>query len=160
LFEPTWPFYLKLNLSKTIYFLKGTWFLYVLSKYQGMLKILQWNASLRKTPTFKIARSSPQKFSIYRSCIKSSIEVLTNTTKSIKVELKIIPIYLTSIINLNFSIPFRTFHNTTKWKELFSLKGTTFVYVLSSDWWISGLTPLCFVYISTTTCYYNSSIQV
>jgi hypothetical protein len=29
---------------------------------------------------------------------------------------------------------------TTKWNKLFSLKGTTFVYVLSSDWWISGLT--------------------
>ena len=25
-------------------------------------------------------------------------------------------------------------HNTTKWKELFSLKGTTFVYVLRSNW--------------------------
>ena len=59
-FEPTWPFYLKFNLSKTIYFLKRTWFLYVLSKYQGMLKILQWNARLRKTPTLKIARSSPK----------------------------------------------------------------------------------------------------
>jgi hypothetical protein len=42
---------------------------------------------------------------------------------------------------LNYSIPFSSFHNTTKWKELFSLKGTTFVYVLSSDWWINGLTP-------------------
>ena len=52
------------------------WFLYVLSKFQGMFKILQWFARLRKTPTLKIARSSPQKFSIYRSCIKSSIEVL------------------------------------------------------------------------------------
>jgi hypothetical protein len=38
-FEPTWPFYLKFNLSKTIYFLKRTWFLYVLSKYQAMFKI-------------------------------------------------------------------------------------------------------------------------
>ncbi len=59
-FEPTWPFYLKFNLSKTIYFLKRTWFLYVLSKYQGMFKGLQWNAMLRKTPTLKIARSSPR----------------------------------------------------------------------------------------------------
>jgi hypothetical protein len=56
----SWPFYLKLNLSKTIYFLKHTWFLYVLSKYQGMFKILQWNAMLRKAPTLKIARSSPR----------------------------------------------------------------------------------------------------
>jgi hypothetical protein len=47
----------------------------------------------------------------------------------------IIPIYFTSIINFNYSIPFSSFHNTTKWKELFSLKGTTFVYVLSSNWW-------------------------
>ena len=57
-FEPTWPFYLKHNLPKNIYFLKRTWFLYVLSKYQGMFKILQWNAVLRKTPTLEIARSS------------------------------------------------------------------------------------------------------
>jgi hypothetical protein len=42
-------------------------------------------------------------------------------------------IYLTSIISFNHSIPFSSFHNTTKWKELFSWKGTTFVYVLSSD---------------------------
>ena len=59
-FEPTWSFYLKLNLSKTIYFLKRTWFLYVLSKYQGMFKILQWNAILQKTPTLKITWSSPR----------------------------------------------------------------------------------------------------
>jgi hypothetical protein len=45
---------------KTIYFLKRTWFLYVLSKYQGMFKILQWNAMPRKAPTLKIARSSPR----------------------------------------------------------------------------------------------------
>jgi hypothetical protein len=41
-------FYLKFNLSKTIYFLKRIWFLYVLSKYQGMF--------------------------IYRSCIRSILE--------------------------------------------------------------------------------------
>ena len=89
------------------------------------------------------------KFNIYRSCIKSSIEVL----KYNKFGLKIILIYLTSIINFNYFIPFSIFHNTTKRKELFSLKGTTFEYVLNSDWWISGLTPfglfvfvLCLVY--------------
>jgi hypothetical protein len=38
--------------------------------------------------------------------------------------------HLTSIINFNYSIPFSIFHNTTKRKELFSLKGTTFVYAL------------------------------
>jgi hypothetical protein len=48
----------------------------------------------------------------------------------------------TSIINFNYSIPFSICYNTTKQKELFSLKGTTFVYVLSSDWWIIGLTPV------------------
>jgi hypothetical protein len=52
-FEPTWPLYLKFNLSKTIYFLKRTWFLYVLSKYHGMFKMLQWNARLRKSSLFK-----------------------------------------------------------------------------------------------------------
>ena len=55
---------------------------------------------------------SPQKFPIYRSCIKFG--------------LKIIFIYLTSIINFNYSIPFCICHNTTKRKEMFSLKGTTF----------------------------------
>jgi hypothetical protein len=58
-FEPSWLFYLKFNLSKTISFLKRTWFLYVLWKYQGMFKVLQWNARLWKTPTLKITRSSP-----------------------------------------------------------------------------------------------------
>jgi hypothetical protein len=41
---------------------------------------------------------------------------------------KIIIIYWTLIINFNYSIPFSIIHNTTKWKEIFSLKGTTFVY--------------------------------
>jgi hypothetical protein len=50
-------------------------------------------------------------------------------TKSIKYGLKIIPIYLTSIINFNYSIPVGSFHNNTKWKELFSLKRTTSVHV-------------------------------
>jgi hypothetical protein len=50
-----WPFYLKFNLSKTIHFLKRPWFLYVLSKYQAMFKVLQWNARLWKIPTLKIA---------------------------------------------------------------------------------------------------------
>jgi hypothetical protein len=55
-FEPTWSLYLQINLSKTIYFLKRTWFLYVLSKYHGMFKILQWNTRLRKTPTLTILK--------------------------------------------------------------------------------------------------------
>jgi hypothetical protein len=59
-FEPTWPFYLKFNLSKTIHFLQRPWFLYVLSKYQAMFKVLQWNARLWKIPTLKIAPSSPK----------------------------------------------------------------------------------------------------
>jgi hypothetical protein len=41
------------------YFLKRTWFFYVLWKYQVMFKVLQWNARQWKTPTLKIARSSP-----------------------------------------------------------------------------------------------------
>jgi hypothetical protein len=43
--------------------------------------------------------------------------------------------------HVNYYIPFSSCHNTTKRKELFSLKGITFIYVLSSDWWISGSTP-------------------
>ena len=65
----------KFKLFKTIYFLKRTWFLYVLWKYQEMFKVLQWNARQWKTPTLKIA-VIPGKFNIYRSYIKSTIEVL------------------------------------------------------------------------------------
>ena len=56
-----------------------------------------------------------------------------NTIKSIKFGLKIILIHLTSIINL--IIPFHSVFITIQQSErnLF-LKGTTFVYVLSSDW--------------------------
>jgi hypothetical protein len=39
-FVLTWVFCLKLNLSKTIHFLTRTWFLYVLTKYQAMFKVL------------------------------------------------------------------------------------------------------------------------
>jgi hypothetical protein len=52
-FEPAWLFYLKFNLFMRIHFLKSTWFLYVLWKYQGMFKVLQWNARVWKTPTLK-----------------------------------------------------------------------------------------------------------
>jgi hypothetical protein len=41
----------KFNLSKTIHFLKRPWFPYVLSKYQAIFKVLQWNARLWKIPT-------------------------------------------------------------------------------------------------------------
>ena len=116
-FEPAWLFYLKFNLSKTIYFLKRTWFLYVLWNYQGIFKVLQWNyqrifkvlqwnARLWKTPTLKIAQSSPGN-----------------------------------------SIFIGHASNPQKRKELFSLKGTTFV---SSDWWIIGLTPLIIDLMSYT----------
>ena len=74
----------------------------------------------------------PQKFPIYRSCIKSSISIL-NTTKSIKLGLNVILIHLTSIINL--IIPFYSVFVTIQQSERnFFLKETTFVYVLSSDW--------------------------
>ena len=45
-----------------------------------------------------------------------------------KFGIKIILIYLLSIINSNYSIPFSIFHYTTKRKELFSLKGTSFAF--------------------------------
>ena len=51
----------------------------------------------------------------------------------IKFGLKIILIHLTSIINL--IIPFHSVFVTIQQSErIFFLKGTTFVYVLSSDW--------------------------
>ena len=114
LFKPTSPFYLKFNISKTIYFLKRTWFLYVLSKYQDMFKISQWNTKLRKTHTLKIARSPPRNL-VFIGHASIPPYRHYNTTKSIKFWLKIIPIYLPSIINFNYSIPFSIFHNTTKW---------------------------------------------
>jgi len=49
-------------------------------------------------------------------------------------------IYWPSIINFVYAIACNIFQNTTKRKELSSLKRTTFVYFLSSDWWIRGLT--------------------
>jgi hypothetical protein len=53
---------------------------------------------------------------LHHSCFKKIHQDFSaiNTTKSIKFGLKIIPIYLTSIINFNYSIPFSSFHNTTK----------------------------------------------
>jgi hypothetical protein len=48
------------NEKSSLFWKSPTWFLYVLSKYQGMFKILKWNAMLRKTPNLKIARSSPR----------------------------------------------------------------------------------------------------
>jgi hypothetical protein len=59
------------------------------------------------------------------------MEMQLNATKF---GFKIILAYLpaTTIVYAN---PFTFFlQNTTTRKELFSLKGTTFVYVLSSDW--------------------------
>ena len=143
-FEPAWLFHLKFKLSKAIYFLRRTWFLYILWKYQGMFKVLQWNARLWKTPTLKIARSSPGN-SIFIGHASNPPYRYQNTAKYIKFGLKIILIYLSSIINFDYSIPFSICHNTTKRKELFSIKGTTFV---SSDWWISGLTPISITCLS------------
>jgi hypothetical protein len=131
-FVLTWLFCLKFNLSKTIHFLTRTWFLYVLTKYQAMFKVLQWNASLWKIPTLKIAPLSPRN-SIFIVHASNPQYRYWNTTKSIKFGLQITLIYLTSITNFNYSIPFSMFHNTTKWKERFPFKWTTFVYVLCSD---------------------------
>jgi hypothetical protein len=55
--------------------------------------------------------------------------------------LKIILIYWPSYTNFIYAITFNIFQNTTKRKEVFPLERTTFVYLLSSDLWISGLTP-------------------
>jgi hypothetical protein len=48
------------NLIDLAHFLKRPWFLYVLSKYQAMFKVLQWNARLWKIPTPRKALSSPR----------------------------------------------------------------------------------------------------
>jgi hypothetical protein len=135
------------TLSKIIYFLKRTWFLYVLSKYQGMFKILQWNARLRKTSTLKIAWSSPKKFSIYRSCIKEiniiKIYVLYYGVKPL--------IHQSELRTYTKVVPFQeknSFHFVVLWKLLngmewlkliievkyigiIVLKRTWFLYVLS-----------------------------
>jgi hypothetical protein len=61
-----WPLYY-LSLDLRPFYLKFNPYIFwnvhdssTLSKYQGMFKILQWNAMLRKAPTLKIARSSPR----------------------------------------------------------------------------------------------------
>ena len=83
------------------------------------------------SPTLKIERHS-QKFNIYMSF-----------------GLKTIIIYWPSINNFIYAITFNIFWNTTKRKELYTLKRTTFAYVLSSDWWISDLSPIsCWNYLS------------
>jgi hypothetical protein len=99
------------------------------------VKVLQRNAMLWDIPCSKNSNVNSRNFSVYRSCIKTSLKN-SNTTKCNQFVLNMILIYLTLIINFKCSLPFSIIHNTTKWKELFSLKGTTFVYVLSSDWWI------------------------
>ena len=55
------------------------------------------------------------------------IKIQLNATKC-WLNIILIHVYLTLIINFNYSLPFSIIHNTTNWKELFSLKGT--------DWWI------------------------
>ena len=81
-----------------------------------------------------------------------------NTTKSITVGLKLILIYLASIINFNYFISFSIFHNTTKRKDVFSLKGTTFV--ISSDWWISELTINVYQVICNRSAFLSGSVTL
>jgi hypothetical protein len=83
----------------------------------------------------------PGKFNIYRSCIKSSIEVL----KSIKFGLKIIHIYLTSIINFNYSIPFSIFYNTTKRKEIM-------LFAINYNYWNMCLPSHMICYLCIYVC--------
>ena len=71
-----WPFPLSLTFPRPYIFWNVHDSSTFCQKYQGMFKILQWNAMLRKTPTLKNSSVIPKKFSIYRSCINSSIEVL------------------------------------------------------------------------------------
>jgi len=85
-----------------------------------------------------------------RSCMKRPpyrIKIQINATKF---GLKIILLYWPTIANFVCAITFNIFQNTTKRKKPFSLKRTTFVYVLSSDWWISGLTPIILYVVKTS----------
>ena len=116
----------------------------------------------------------PQKFPFYRSCIKSSISILKYYQIN-QIWDQNNPYTCNFNYQFNYSIPFSICHNTTKWKELFSLTGTTFVYVLSSDWlnywfdtWIWELFQQCgvfffnFIYLTfeSYTDSYNSFLHV
>ena len=77
----------------------------------------------------------------------TGVAIQINATKS---GLKIILLYWPTITNFVYAITFNIFQNTTKRKERFSLKRTTFVYVISSDWWISGLTAIILYVVKTS----------
>ena len=64
------------------------------------------------------------------------IKIQLDATKGFK----IIIIYWPSITNLSYAITFNIVQNTTKRKENVFFK-KNHLYVLSNDWWISGLTP-------------------
>ena len=71
--------------------------------------------------------------SLYRGIVKVTWRVFN--------QLNVWFLFWYAITNFSYDVTSNIFQNTTKRKELFSLKETTFVYVLSSDWWITGLTP-------------------
>jgi hypothetical protein len=80
----------------------------------------------------------PGKFNIYRSCIKSSIEVLKYN--------QVHPIWAQDNPYIfNFNYQFQLFHSIQYLSQYNKAKGTIFFkrdyFRISSDWWISGLTP-------------------
>jgi hypothetical protein len=82
-FLPYWTFWLDMEKSG-----KKTNEHYILSKYQAMLKILQWNARQWKTPTLRIARSSTRNsvfighaYQILHRCIKIQLNPSTLVSK-------------------------------------------------------------------------------
>jgi hypothetical protein len=77
----------------------------------------------------------------------TGVAIQINATKF---GLKIILLYWPTITNFVYAITFNIFQNTTKRKKRFSLKRTTFVYVISSDWWISGLTAIILYVVKTS----------
>lgn len=129
--KPTWLFYYKFNLLQDHIFSER--YLYILSKYHAIFKILQWNARQCKI----YSRNSSvihEKFSIYRLCIKSSIEVLKFNSIHQIWDQNNPYILWPSITNCIYAITFEYFQNTTKWKELlFLFKRTTFV---CSKFWL------------------------
>ena len=128
--------YLKFNLSNTIYFLKSTWFLFVLSKYHGMFEILQWNAMLWDI-SYSINSNVIRYLQMYMSFMKTSIKYY-NTIKSNQMWAKNNPDMLT------FDYQFYLCHCIKYFSRYNKATAGTFsltVYVLRSDWWIGVYIP-------------------
>ena len=110
-------------------------------------KILQWIVMLWEIPNSininVILRNSVFIYHAARPPLR-----IKRQLNPIKFGLKIILIYWPSITNFIYPITINIFQNTTKRKKVFfSLKGTSFIYALSSNWRIIVFIPLNLYFI-------------